>query len=1247
MKKQKLFKPLCSVTLAAVMAFMSPLAALASVEDGSIEETVEEEIVVSDETEFQDNSACENDTEMIVTKDEESQSDSEILENELGSVEPGDAQKVLVESFGVLGEFLKTGGNPLEITGVAVELLPRILGIDDKPDSEEVLLKLNEVIKNQEKMIQQLREINSNVIKSDLVSDIRDFYSKFGDGQIKTHYETLYGVSHDENMTNEEKLKEINTLLIYTVPVSSEGNIPSSGLCKFDLDIMTLGSYFTNSTPTTEGYEGNIFGVYKRWCQYNYHWEHQSYDDLISFRNTAYMQYMMGATIDAMSLTARINERARLGLTSQELINRRSDIVSQMKTVKKNFDSTAVIKLSDSIRHYWYAGGDKTECYLFTQAHEQKVPTDRKGGISADGVTRKLPYDRARRIQGLTWTRSKYDDCYVPVGANEGFWKKYTRYKSGKKTFACPKADWFQKVYREDYGSNKLMYNILFDKDEGGLIPPEGATNWWDFMVEPEGQLEYVKYDTRADRINTPLIDRNTNSYANGKNGKGVDIYMYHMFSNEIDTDYIKHGYRVIGIGLLDKDPSPRAELSDAEVEELNRRCKAVWEEVKANGIVSVYSIGAASSDEEYKEWLKGNSKGLECSYKTDKEGISPGYPVKVSVNGEELSDEDYEEYSDGNIITVMLYPEYLENLPVGEYSVTAEFDNGMSGYEDEPAPIVTTGFAIKQDNLTIYGKKDGKYVNCNPTDLNVGDELTVVARNTSGAEESVSWSSSNENAVTVDASGHVTAHAAGDVIITARGEKTDDIATLALKVLSVPNSVKIQPAINSLAAGEQATLTVADDPAGSTAGFIWTVLGTDGNDPTVGISVSEDSRSAVITGMKEGTSKIRVVVNGKNDIYDEMTVNVTPSNSKDFTISGKNGARAVAAGKTLNMVVNWTNGKPKNSKVTWKVRNFRGAATISKSGALKGLSAGSVTVEAVSEADPSKMATADIEVYVPIKKVSLNTTKGTVSKADTANGLELSTTITPAEATGVNAGEAPKVTYSVDPQYSSDIEVSDTGVVTPKSTATPKKNIPVNVTVEAYGGYKKTLTCKVNVVDSNPLKSLKMSKSSMALRVGDKTKLDAILNPLNPDGDKGVTWASDKPDTVTVDENGNITALKTGDAVITATTNQSVTKGKKTEPLVVKCKVKVKAAITLSITTKDDTELAVGKKLSIKTKWPNGKPANSKIRWSVSNIEGKATVDQKGALTGVSAGRVAVKAVSEADPSVVAVVFINITAAQ
>ena len=107
------------------------------------------------------------------------------------------------------------------------------------------------------------------------------------------------------------------------------------------------------------------------------------------------------------------------------------------------------------------------------------------------------------------------------------------------------------------------------------------------------------------------------------------------------------------------------------------------------------------------------------------------------------------------------------------------------------------------------------------------------------------------------------------------------------------------------------------------------------------------------------------------------------------------------------------------------------------------------------------------------------------------------------------------------------------------------------------------------------------------------------------------------------------------------------MTKGKKTEPLVVKCKVKVKAAITLSITTKDDTELAVGKKLSIKTKWPNGKPSNSKIRWSVSNIEGKATIDQKGALTGVSAGRVAVKAVSEADPSVVAVVFINITAAQ
>ena len=1278
MKVRRLCKSACSLVLAGMMAFMSPLATLAAqidesdeeiivvddlfVEDTGYEVTVDDESVDEAISDVFSEGSEDTDTEVVV--EEYSDLPVHYADANGNEADPEQVQKYLE----MIGEGIASLESPLEFAGFATgEIIPAVIGLDSKKsETQEIMEQLDTVLKNQDEMMSQLKDIKNELAKQELISDIRDFYKLDFADELATNYGALRDMDlgrNDYAGKSDDYIDRARKQLLYFSYVGDHnstledipGDIIDDTLDKscFEMgNYLKLGETGYGMIDVTYGNgKDTLFGVYARNCQYKYHWEHQSYDDWISFRNAAFNRYLLAATLLSMSLQARIKVRSKHDLPSPDMIKRLEDLRNQVKDVCNAYTKSAVVKHSDSVRHYWYGADSKTDILLYTRANEQKVPKDTEGYGTGDWFHGRWLYYGPGPLKGVTYAKgydqAKEKPVWYADKVNPDFWMPYTHYSSAGGYCKCPSADWFKAV-KEDYTSNTSLYDILFSKSQGGLSAPSGSGSSWRFMINPDSsrKLVYDQYTWHPDRINMPLMKSDGTLDKSGSNGDGVDFYMYHYDSNEIDTDYIKNGYRVIGIGIADKDPNPRADLTEEQVEKLNERCKDIWNNAKNEGNVYADQIIHKSDEEEQKEWFKGSAADLEYSYVTKDGELIPGYPVEVSVNGEVLDNTDYDEYSKDNAIIVGLHADYLEELPVGNKTLSCRFSNGTSGYEEEQPPVVITSFDVKQKDLTVYAKKDGKYINCDPSTVIAGEGLSLVARNAAGEEVSVTWSSSDDRIAKVDQAGKVTSLAGGTVTITATASETGMTANMTLTVLSVAKSVKIQADKTQVAVGSSITLTVSDEPKETTAGFTWSV---DGDNAC--INVSQDSRTAMITGEREGTVKVRVSANGNDEATDEISIEVTSSTSKDFTINGKAGAKDVALGKTLSMVVNWTNGKPKDSKVTWSVRSVDGAATISKSGVLKGTSEGKVVVEAVSNADPRKTASTEIQVYVPVQKIALNTTKGTLSKANYANALDLNVIITGVSGknpTGVNVGEEPKVTYTVDSKYAGDIELAQTGnsaKIKAKESAALAKNIPVTATVEAYNGYKKSLTCKVSIVASNPLKSMKLSKTSMTIRVGEKAKLDAILNPLNPDGNTGVKWSSDDPDVVSVDDNGNITASSAGDAVIIAKTVQNVKKGTKSEPLKVRCKIKVKPRISLTIATPNDTKLEIGKKLTIKTKWPEGKPSNSKIKWSVAPISGKATVDQKGVLTGVSEGTVIVKAVSEADPSLSAAVYINITA--
>lgn len=85
--------------------------------------------------------------------------------------------------------------------------------------------------------------------------------------------------------------------------------------------------------------------------------------------------------------------------------------------------------------------------------------------------------------------------------------------------------------------------------------------------------------------------------------------------------------------------------------------------------------------------------------------------------------------------------------------------------------------------------------------------------------------------------------------------------------------------------------------------------------------------------------------------------------------------------------------------------------------------------------------------------------------------------------------------------------------------------------TIYAQSGYvKKTITIKVSAKAA----SVEISGNSEPIDPGKKIRLTAKTNP--PDSISTITWASSDDSVVTVDQNGNVTAVAPGEAVITAT---------------------------------------------------------------------------------------------------------------
>ena len=181
----------------------------------------------------------------------------------------------------------------------------------------------------------------------------------------------------------------------------------------------------------------------------------------------------------------------------------------------------------------------------------------------------------------------------------------------------------------------------------------------------------------------------------------------------------------------------------------------------------------------------------------------------------------------------------------------------------------------------------------------------------------------------------------------------------------------------------------------------------------------------------------------------------------------------------------------------------------------------------------------------------------------------------------------------------------------------------PGTATITAYsadGGI--TASC---VVSSNQLaESITLDKTSVEMYVGDEpVTLTATILP-ETTTNKTVTWTSSKTSVVTVDDEGNITAVANGTATITATAKDGSGKS-------ATCSVTVKTHVESVSLNKTEVTLYNGKTTSLTATVLPSNASNKSVTWTSSD-DSVATVSVSGAyatVKGIARGNAIITATS------------------
>lgn len=626
---------------------------------------------------------------------------------------------------------------------------------------------------------------------------------------------------------------------------------------------------------------------------------------------------------------------------------------------------------------------------------------------------------------------------------------------------------------------------------------------------------------------------------------------------------------------------------------------------------------------------------------------------------------------------------EYLSYTayPVDTYDVVFKSSNksvasvDVEGYIHAVAPGTATITALYKFNANVTAEcvvtvngADAESISLNKGSLEMkkGDRTSLsYTIQPADAKAEVSWSSSNQNVVSVDGSGNLYARSSGSAVIKVSTDNGKS-ASCNVTVTTPVESITLSKHSTTLKAGETEQLSYTINPNDADNKTVkWTSSDTS--------AVTVDS-NGMIKGIKAGSSA-QVTVTAEGGISDSITVKVDGAEPTSITLDKTELTMYVGYKATLVPTV-----LPENipsSQLEWSTTNANvvsvsnGTLTAKKEGTAKiGVSTANgktaYCTVTVKKPDPNSVTLSKTELTMYVgdtetlkatvlpkdassdnlawstsntnvvsvsdgvitakkegtAKIGVSTTNGktayctvTVKKHEPESITLSETTLT------MYAGDTATLKAAVLPEEASSDTLawstSNTYVVSvSKGVLTAKKEGTAKIMVRTTND--KTATCVVTVKPAEA-KSVSLNNTSLSIKIGETSALTASVSPST--ASRNVTWSSSNSSVAAVSGSGIVTGKSAGSAVITAKTSN----GKTAE-----CKVTVMPVDVTSISL-NVTEKILNKNAEI-TLYAVVTPSNATdktVKWSSSNAS-VASVDQNGKVTGKSSGTAVITASSD-----------------
>jgi len=372
----------------------------------------------------------------------------------------------------------------------------------------------------------------------------------------------------------------------------------------------------------------------------------------------------------------------------------------------------------------------------------------------------------------------------------------------------------------------------------------------------------------------------------------------------------------------------------------------------------------------------------------------------------------------------------------------------------------------------------------------------------------SITWSSSATGTATVDANGKVTGVAAGSAAITATSEGKSGAASVTVMAAPVA-TVTVTPPSGTVAIGATVQLAAALYDASSnplSRPVAWT---------SSNASVATVSTSGLVTGAAVGSVTITATSEGQSG-----SASITVTDVPVATVEVLPPSASIAQGGTVQLT-----GTPRDANgnalggrvVTW-TSSSTGVATVSASGLVTGVGAGSATITATTE---GKSGTSSITVtFVPVASVAVTPPAPSIQVGQTVQ-----LTATPRDASG-NPLTGRVVTWSS--SNSAVASVSSSGLVTGKAAG----SATITATSEGKSGSAAV------TITTTPVASVTVAPAAPTILVGGTVQLtatpkDASGNPLTG---RTIMWSTSSGAVASVSVSGLVTGVAAGSATVTAT---------------------------------------------------------------------------------------------------------------